>query len=82
MLLFIILFCVARYLVDSHWFSAFQKYVTNDGLDQTAARKENLSHPGPVDNSGLFSGIRFEYFLKFVHVQLLIVCGMFCINLK
>lgn len=44
-----------RYLVDSRWFKQWKKYVGFDSWDMFGAGDPSL-FPGPVDNSGLFSG--------------------------
>uniref|UniRef100_A0A667ZBV9 Ubiquitin carboxyl-terminal hydrolase n=1 Tax=Myripristis murdjan TaxID=586833 RepID=A0A667ZBV9_9TELE len=43
-------FC--RYLVDSHWFKQWKKYVGFDSWDKYQMGDQNV-YPGPVDNSGL-----------------------------
>lgn len=46
--------CV-RYLIDSRWFKQWKKYVGFDSWDMYNVGERNL-YPGPIDNSGLFSG--------------------------
>ncbi|XP_068442326.1 ubiquitin carboxyl-terminal hydrolase 15-like isoform X3 [Clinocottus analis] len=40
------------YLVDSHWFKQWKKYVGYDSWDKYQMGDQNV-YPGPVDNSGL-----------------------------
>ncbi|XP_032361034.1 ubiquitin carboxyl-terminal hydrolase 15 isoform X2 [Etheostoma spectabile] len=40
------------YLVDSHWFKQWKKYVGYDSWDKYQMGEQNV-YPGPVDNSGL-----------------------------
>lgn len=49
------LFCLCRYLVDSHWFKQWKKYVGFDSWDKYQMGEQNV-YPGPVDNSGLLKG--------------------------
>lgn len=44
-----------RYLIDSRWFKQWKKYVGFDSWDMYNVGERNL-FPGPIDNSGLFSG--------------------------
>lgn len=44
-----------RYLIDSRWFKQWKKYVGFDSWDMYNVGERNL-YPGPIDNSGLFSG--------------------------
>ena len=44
-----------RYLIDSRWFKQWKKYVGFDSWDMYNVGERSL-YPGPVDNSGLFSG--------------------------
>lgn len=44
-----------RYLVDSHWFKQWKKYVGFDSWDKYQMGDQNV-YPGPVDNSGLLRG--------------------------
>lgn len=46
-------FC--RFLIDSRWFKQWKKYVGFDSWDMYNVGEHSL-YPGPVDNSGLFSG--------------------------
>lgn len=46
---------VSRYLIDSRWFKQWKKYVGFDSWDMYNVGEHNL-FPGPIDNSGLFSG--------------------------
>lgn len=48
--------CCFRYLIDSRWFKQWKKYVGFDSWDMYNVGERNL-YPGPIDNSGLFSGI-------------------------
>ncbi|KAJ8382764.1 hypothetical protein SKAU_G00035420 [Synaphobranchus kaupii] len=41
------------YIVDTHWFKQWKKYVGFDSWDKYKMGDENV-YPGPVDNSGLF----------------------------
>uniref|UniRef100_H3DAV3 Ubiquitin carboxyl-terminal hydrolase n=1 Tax=Tetraodon nigroviridis TaxID=99883 RepID=H3DAV3_TETNG len=43
------------YLIDSRWFKQWKKYVGFDSWDMYNVGERNL-YPGPIDNSGLFSG--------------------------
>lgn len=45
-----------RYLVDSHWFKQWKKYVGYDSWDKYQMGDQNV-YPGPVDNSGLLKGM-------------------------
>jgi hypothetical protein len=45
-----------RYLVDSKWFKQWKKYVGYESWDVDKAGMESMN-PGPVDNSGLFTGM-------------------------
>lgn len=45
----------SRYLIDSRWFKQWKKYVGFDSWDMYNVGERSL-FPGPVDNSGLFSG--------------------------
>lgn len=47
--------CLYRYLVDSHWFKQWKKYVGFDSWDKYQMGEQNV-YPGPVDNSGLLKG--------------------------
>ncbi|XP_060745019.1 ubiquitin carboxyl-terminal hydrolase 15-like isoform X5 [Tachysurus vachellii] len=40
------------YLIDSHWFKQWKKYVGFDSWDKYQMGDQNV-YPGPVDNSGL-----------------------------
>lgn len=51
----ILLFYLFRYLIDSRWFKQWKKYVGFDSWDLYNVGEHNL-YPGPIDNSGLFSG--------------------------
>ncbi|CDQ57122.1 ubiquitin carboxyl-terminal hydrolase 15 isoform X6 [Oncorhynchus mykiss] len=42
------------YLVDSHWFKQWKKYVGFDSWDKYQMGDQNV-YPGPVDNSGLLT---------------------------
>eukprot|EP00063_Salmo_salar_P088150 XP_014062985.1 PREDICTED: ubiquitin carboxyl-terminal hydrolase 15 isoform X4 [Salmo salar] len=42
------------YLVDSHWFKQWRKYVGFDSWDKYQMGDQNV-YPGPVDNSGLLT---------------------------
>lgn len=44
-----------RYLVDISWFKQWKKFVGFDSWDMFGVGDPSL-FPGPVDNSGLFSG--------------------------
>lgn len=44
-----------RYLIDSRWFKQWKKYVGFDSWDMYNVGERSL-YPGPIDNSGLFSG--------------------------
>lgn len=44
-----------RYLVDICWFKQWKKFVGFDSWDMFGVGDPSL-FPGPVDNSGLFSG--------------------------
>lgn len=46
---------LSRYLIDSRWFKQWKKYVGFDSWDMYNVGEHNL-FPGPIDNSGLFSG--------------------------
>ena len=46
---------LCRYLVDSHWFKQWKKYVGFDSWDKYQMGEQNV-YPGPVDNSGLLKG--------------------------
>lgn len=52
--LFVYLF-INRYLIDSHWFKQWKKYVGFDSWDKYQMGDQNV-YPGPVDNSGLLKG--------------------------
>uniref|UniRef100_A0A674DP51 Ubiquitin carboxyl-terminal hydrolase n=1 Tax=Salmo trutta TaxID=8032 RepID=A0A674DP51_SALTR len=45
---------IHRYLVDSHWFKQWKKYVGFDSWDKYQMGDQNV-YPGPVDNSGLLT---------------------------
>ncbi|KAL0962772.1 hypothetical protein UPYG_G00345140 [Umbra pygmaea] len=45
---------ITRYLVDSHWFKQWKKYVGYDSWDKYQMGDQNV-YPGPVDNSGLLT---------------------------
>lgn len=47
--------CCFRYLIDSRWFKQWKKYVGFDSWDMYNVGERSL-YPGPIDNSGLFSG--------------------------
>lgn len=49
------LLCLCRYLVVSHWFKQWKKYVGFDNWDKYQMGEQNV-YPGPVDNSGLLRG--------------------------
>lgn len=51
----ILLAILCRYLVDSHWFKQWKKYVGFDSWDKYQMGDQNV-YPGPVDNSGLLRG--------------------------
>ena len=42
-------------LIDTRWFKQWKKYVGFDSWDMYNVG-ENSLYPGPIDNSGLFSG--------------------------
>lgn len=44
-----------RFLIDSRWFKQWKKYVGFDSWDMYIVGERSL-FPGPIDNSGLFSG--------------------------
>jgi len=44
-----------RYLVDSHWFKQWKKYVGFDSWDKYQMGEQSV-YPGPVDNRGLLKG--------------------------
>lgn len=46
---------LCRYLVESHWFKQWKKYVGFDSWDKYQKGEQNV-YPGPVDNSGLLKG--------------------------
>lgn len=46
---------LCRYLVVSHWFKQWKKYVGFDNWDKYQMGEQNV-YPGPVDNSGLLRG--------------------------
>lgn len=46
---------ILRYLIDSRWFKQWKKYVGFDSWDMYNVGERSL-YPGPIDNSGLFSG--------------------------
>lgn len=48
-----------RYLVDTHWFKQWKKYVGFDSWDKYQMGDQNV-YPGSVDNSGLLRG-KLEY---------------------
>lgn len=52
--MFVICHCF-RYLIDSRWFKQWKKYVGFDSWDMYNVGERSL-YPGPIDNSGLFSG--------------------------
>uniref|UniRef100_A0A4W5KBA3 Ubiquitin carboxyl-terminal hydrolase n=1 Tax=Hucho hucho TaxID=62062 RepID=A0A4W5KBA3_9TELE len=45
---------ILAYLVDSHWFKQWKKYVGFDSWDKYQMGDQNV-YPGPVDNSGLLT---------------------------
>uniref|UniRef100_A0A8C5LEJ9 Ubiquitin carboxyl-terminal hydrolase n=1 Tax=Jaculus jaculus TaxID=51337 RepID=A0A8C5LEJ9_JACJA len=51
------------YLIDSRWFKQWKKYVGFDSWDMYNVGEHNL-FPGPIDNSGLFSGAVFSLSLR------------------
>lgn len=58
-------FCLSRYLIDNRWFKQWKKYVGFDSWDMYNVGEHNM-FPGPIDNSGLFSGTVsccFSFFL-------------------
>uniref|UniRef100_A0A8C7IUM9 ubiquitinyl hydrolase 1 n=1 Tax=Oncorhynchus kisutch TaxID=8019 RepID=A0A8C7IUM9_ONCKI len=44
------------YLVDSHWFKQWKKYVGFDSWDKYQMGDQNV-YPGPVENSGLLTSV-------------------------
>lgn len=49
-------FCFyGRYLIDSRWFKQWKKYVGFESWDLYNVGEPNL-FPGPIDNSGLYTG--------------------------
>ena len=48
---------LCRYLVDSRWFKQWKKDVGFESWEADKAGTESM-HPGPVDNSGLFKGMK------------------------
>lgn len=55
-----------RYLIDSRWFKQWKKYVGFDSWDMYNVGERSL-YPGPIDNSGLFSGKNWN-FERNIHV--------------
>lgn len=53
-------FCFyGRYLIDSRWFKQWKKYVGFESWDLYNVGEPNL-FPGPIDNSGLFTGKNYS----------------------